>query len=394
MVLPWVPATATARRPTITEASAAARCSTRQPAAARLDQLGVVVPDRGRDDDGVDARRRARRRARRARSRRARAAPPATTESLASLPLTGSPRASMIRAMPDMPAPPIPMKCTRPSSSAGTAARRPCRRPCSPPSPSASPAPDAAASSTRSTSRSSASGRPLPAAARPMVASRSASVSSGAACRAPSPAVQVGVVDEQAAAGLDDRRGVERLLAVADRQRDVRRRQPDRGQLGDRVGARPAQHEVGGGVGQLHPVQVGQHDVRRRRPSAPTIDRVRRAGRRAAPGRRPRAGRGAAPEAASLSRRAPCEPPVTSRVGRSASSPNVRARLGPRRRPGRGSRCCAGAGGRRAGRARSGVPGKAVATYGVSRAPSRLASPGRALASCTTIGTRSRRAAR
>ena len=41
-----------------------------------------------------------------------------------------------------------------------------------------------------------------------------------------------------------------------------------------------------------------------------------------------------------------------------------------------------------------GVPGKVVATYGVSRAPSRLAQPGRGFASCTTIGTPSRRAAR
>jgi hypothetical protein len=40
-----------------------------------------------------------------------------------------------------------------------------------------------------------------------------------------------------------------------------------------------------------------------------------------------------------------------------------------------------------------GVPGKLVATYLVNRAPSRLAQPGRGLASCTTIGTPSRRAA-
>ena len=37
----------------------------------------------------------------------------------ASLPLTGTPRASMIRAMPESPAPPMPTKCTRPSWSAG-----------------------------------------------------------------------------------------------------------------------------------------------------------------------------------------------------------------------------------------------------------------------------------
>ena len=36
-------------------------------------------------------------------------------ESVPSLPLTATPRASMIRAMPDSPAPPMPTKCTRPS---------------------------------------------------------------------------------------------------------------------------------------------------------------------------------------------------------------------------------------------------------------------------------------
>ena len=43
-----------------------------------------------------------------------------TLESLASLPDTAMPRASMIRAMPLIPAPPIPTKCTRPSASAGS----------------------------------------------------------------------------------------------------------------------------------------------------------------------------------------------------------------------------------------------------------------------------------
>lgn len=38
---------------------------------------------------------------------------------------------------------------------------------------------------------------------------------------------EVGVDDEQPAAGGDDLTGVEPLLAVADRQRDVDRRQPD-----------------------------------------------------------------------------------------------------------------------------------------------------------------------
>ena len=43
-----------------------------------------------------------------------------SAEGMASLPDTEMPRASMIRAMPDMPAPPRPTKCTRPSWTAGT----------------------------------------------------------------------------------------------------------------------------------------------------------------------------------------------------------------------------------------------------------------------------------
>ncbi len=41
-------------------------------------------------------------------------------ESAESLPETGTPRASMTRAIPDIPAPPIPAKWTRPRSLSGT----------------------------------------------------------------------------------------------------------------------------------------------------------------------------------------------------------------------------------------------------------------------------------
>ena len=119
VVLPWVPATATTRRPAITAASAAERGSTRRPAAHGLDVLGVVLADRGRDDERVgvgdlvggvaEVDGRAQRRA----------APASVGESVPSLPLTAMPRASMIRAMPDRPAPPMPTKWTRPSRSAG-----------------------------------------------------------------------------------------------------------------------------------------------------------------------------------------------------------------------------------------------------------------------------------
>ena len=43
-----------------------------------------------------------------------------TSEGMESLPDTAIPRASMIRAIPDMPAPPMPAKCTRPSWVSGS----------------------------------------------------------------------------------------------------------------------------------------------------------------------------------------------------------------------------------------------------------------------------------
>ena len=112
-VLPCVPATAMLRRPAITAASATARGSTRRPRSRRRDQLGVVGADRGGDDDGVGV----------AEVRRVvpdvrPVAPSARSASSvgvsrASLPETGTPRASRIRAMPLIPAPPMPTKCTR-----------------------------------------------------------------------------------------------------------------------------------------------------------------------------------------------------------------------------------------------------------------------------------------
>ena len=73
------------------------------------------------------------------------------------------------------------------------------------------------------------------------------------------------VVDEQATAGGHDVGGVEPLLPVADRQRHVDGRQAHRGQLAHRVGAGPGDHEVGRGVGEVHAVGVGRHDVGRAR---------------------------------------------------------------------------------------------------------------------------------
>ncbi len=167
-----------------------------------------------------------------------------------------------------------------------------------------------------------------------------------------------GVVDQQPAAGVDDRAGVELLLAVADRQRHEHRGQPDRGDLGDGVRPGPADHQVGGGVGEVHPVEVRHHDVRRvaRRAGRRSPTRAG-ARRRAAPGRRPRPAPAAAADTDWLSRRAPCEPPVTSSVGRSGSRPNA-ARAPRRAAPaGRGWRSSAGSAGRGTSRAAAGCRG-------------------------------------
>ena len=69
------------------------------------------------------------------------------------------------------------------------------------------------------------------------------------------------VGDHQGSPGVDDRLGVELLLAVADRQRHEDRGDADRGRLGDAVGAGPADHQVGRGQRVVHPVDVADQDV-------------------------------------------------------------------------------------------------------------------------------------
>ena len=122
VVLPCVPATAITRRPAMTEASAAARCRTRIPRRVASASSGLSAR-MALDTTSVSPGPR--------RPRLPAACPMCTlapsacsssssAESFASLPDTVMPRASMIRAMPDMPAPPMPVKCTRPSRAAGT----------------------------------------------------------------------------------------------------------------------------------------------------------------------------------------------------------------------------------------------------------------------------------
>ena len=228
--------------------SASARCRTRSPRRAGLDQLGVVA--RG----SRWRRRRCRRR------RRCSAACPTCTvapSARSAARATGvlgvaaghrrCPRASMMRAMPDMPAPPMPMKCTRPSvvgrdrrSSADPSAvlttgslRGPPRRP-----PAGSP---------RAQVDQPLVGVPAPERGRgagPSPPAAPGSASSGVSARR----TQLGRCSAASSTSSPpparhDRRGVEPLLAVADRQRHVDRGQPDRGRARSRC-SRPARHST------------------------------------------------------------------------------------------------------------------------------------------------------
>ena len=108
-----------ARRPASATARAWDAVQHPQAGGAGGDELDVVVADGRRHDHRVDVGDVGRRRDRRARGTAGRAATPACGPSAASDPLTGSPRASRCRATADMPAPPMAMRCTRPSSSSG-----------------------------------------------------------------------------------------------------------------------------------------------------------------------------------------------------------------------------------------------------------------------------------
>ena len=281
----------------------------------------------------------------------------------------------------------MPTKCTRPSWSAREqlVGDRDPHRPPPPP-----PRPRSAASLLVGVARDQRRRRRRP--SRPAARGR---WRGRARCAATHSGVSAASSTSSAAAGVDDRAGVERLLAVADRQRHEDRRQPDGGGLGDGVGARPGRPQVGGGVGEVHPVderharRTADRRARRRRrprPSGPTTcstwtpASAERAARRA--------------ETDWLSRRAPCEPPVTSSVGRSGSSPKdarASARSAARssveiiRRIGRPT--YVGVRQRRvreADRDAGGEPG----------AEPCWRCPGSALPSCTTSGSLRRRAAR
>ena len=367
MVLPCVPAIATPRRPAITAASAAARRSTRSPRRRASTTSGLVVPDRRRDHDGVDAGPDVVRRVSDVDGRRrGRAAPPAVAES------------ARVAAGDRHPA---GEQDPGDAAHAGAADADEVHAPSSAPARRADSEVTAAPRAAASTMPGQRDvGVPVSQRRRPPCAIASSRGRVGqqrhAACRRPLRRA-AGVVDQQPAAGRDHRLGVEPLLAVADRQRHVDRRQADRGQLGaghaprGTAPGRPPRRPGPSGPGTAaHVGGLPGGSVRRRHrrcagPAACSTWTPAAASAR----RRPRT--------AALSRRAPCEPPETSSVGRSGSQPErgpalaaraARSRVAIDRRsgmpdgPGAAQRHAVGGGGHH---------------VTVSRAPSRLASPGR-----------------
>ena len=119
VVFPCVPATATARRSTMSEARAPERCRIRSPRRWASTSSGLSLR-MAEEMTSVSA------------SPRLSAECPiitvaprvrstsTTLDSFASDPETSTPFMTMIRAIPDIPEPPIPMKWTAPSSPTGT----------------------------------------------------------------------------------------------------------------------------------------------------------------------------------------------------------------------------------------------------------------------------------
>src|SRR5579859_6904250 len=140
----------------------------------------------------------------------------------------------MIRAMPDIPAPPMPTKCTRPPASPGGTG---------PPEPPRG-------SAMRASATGDLQDGPGELLVGVAVAERGGGgrhagylvdVDQHRQQPVPDPLWSELIVGQQhPAAVLDDGQCVEPLLAVPDRQRDVRRGEPDSGELGAGVRAGPA----------------------------------------------------------------------------------------------------------------------------------------------------------
>ena len=325
-----------------------------QPPAPRLHDLGVVGAHRGGDDDGVgvgdllgavtDVT----------------CAPSARSACegaglLASLPLTAMPRASMMRAMPDRPAPPMPTKCTRPSASAarhlvgdGDPHRRPPRGAQAPCGPAArrrragSARPRPATSSPAASGRVARSGR---------VAEAHSGVKAASSTSSPPPASTTGralsacsplpIGSGTKTAGSPTAATSVTVFAPARQTR-----------------------QVGGGVGEVHPVDVAAPRRTAGRPVAGVHRRPRRAG--------PTTCSTCTPAAASAGWALPDRlvqparalgPTGDQQRGRGRGrARSARARLGRAAPPGRGWRSSGGSAGRGRRRGAAAVSGKLVAT--------------------------------
>ena len=193
-----------------------------------------------------------------------------TGTSFASLPETSSPRASMIRAMPDIPMPPMPRKCTRRQ----LVGRRDLRVEVERRGHDAPARPDARGL-VHQVGQTLVGVEHRGAAGGVTHGRQATGVGEQRDDRGPQPVGgQVGVVDEQPAPGRHHGLGVEPLLAVADRQRHVDGGEADGGDLADRARTRPAQHQIGCGVGEVHP--VGCTRAPRSGPRPLAVQQVRR----------------------------------------------------------------------------------------------------------------------
>ena len=249
MVLPWVPATATTRRAVHHRPQPGRPRQDPQPPAPALEHLGVVVARRRGDDERVGVA-----------DVLGRVAEVARHAELAQ---AGQERRVVVVAAGD-----------------GETARRhdpgDGREGRSPDADEVHPAEllggqqhvgdghlhRAPTSRTMRASRSSASRGTSPDAAAPIAASRTGSVASGRHVAGHPRRGELLVLHQQRSPGVDHRTSVPHLLAVADRQRHEDAGQPDRGGLDDAVGAAAREHEVGGGVRQVHPVDERHHGVR------------------------------------------------------------------------------------------------------------------------------------
>ena len=252
-VLPCVPATHATRCPAISAASACERCSTVRPRLRASASSGFVVLDRGGHHRPRSARPAAGPGSRRAWPTAIRA------------PCCAQRRAA--RATPWRPSrTPAPAGQQDPRDAAHARRRR-----CRPGAPCCSTSRPGRGGSPGSTAVLICAPRPAPCgpARRPPRGGRCrwprahrrdaarGRASSGMTGLGDLRRGQLGVVDHDAAARVDHRPRVERLLAVAVRQRHEHRGQPDRGHLGDGHRAAAAQDHVRRRVGEVHPLQVG-----------------------------------------------------------------------------------------------------------------------------------------